>query len=123
LCSHILKFFDRHAIRYVPARYIKAMWSNEEWADDQENIRLAPLELNAQGRHSVRYFRVCNNFAYFARPSVKDDDEYKVIVKYLDLMQKVLELKKRKASNISQTDQVCSSTMNSLTLNLFHFDR
>jgi hypothetical protein len=40
---------------------------------------------------------------------VKDDDEYKVIVKHLDLMQKeVLKLRKRKASNISQTDQVCS---------------
>jgi hypothetical protein len=95
----------------VPARYIKARWSNEERANDQENIPLAPPELNAQGRHSVSYFRVCNNFVDFARPSLKDNGEYKVIVKHLDLMQKdVLELRKRKASNISQTDQVCSSS-------------
>jgi hypothetical protein len=41
---------------------------------------------------------------------MKDDDEYKVIVKHLDLMQKeVLELRERKASNINQTDHVCSS--------------
>jgi hypothetical protein len=110
LCSHILKVFDRLAIRYVSARYIKARWSNEERANDQENIPLAPPKLNAQGRHYVHYFSVCNNFADFARPSVKEDDEYKVIVKHQDLMQKeALELRKRKASNISQTDQVYSS--------------
>ena len=70
---------------------------------DQEP--LAPTDLTAQGKHSIRYFRVCTSFAKFARPAVRDDDEYKAIIKYFGLMQEeILELRRRKSSNLNQTD-------------------
>ncbi|TVU19215.1 hypothetical protein EJB05_35353, partial [Eragrostis curvula] len=103
LCCHILKVFDKLAVRLVPARYIKQRWTmihDEDGAEPQLEAMLEAPGMTDSGKQAVRHHRVCNSFAKITRPSVAIDDEYAVIVRHVEALQsELLQMRKNKVSS------------------------